>query len=259
MRKKLDGSGIVALVTGATAGMGAATARRFVLEGGRVIAIGRRQDRLAELQLELGAERCHVAAVDVRSHARFVQLIQTLPMPFRNINVLVANAGLALGLSPAELVDLDDWEAMVDTNIKGLMYSVRAVLPGMIERGGGVVVTVGSVSGDYSYPGANVYGATKAFVRQFALNLRCDMPGKNVRVVNIEPGATETEFSLVRFQGDPGPSDTLYNDTAPLSGDDIAECIFWAATLPPHVNVNRIQVMPTSQTFGNFVIHKTNG
>ncbi|HTM78092.1 MAG TPA: SDR family NAD(P)-dependent oxidoreductase, partial [Devosia sp.] len=149
-----------------------------------------------------------------------------------------------------------DWETMVDTNIKGLMVTIRALLPGVIARGGGHIVTVGSVAGEYAYPGGSVYGATKAFVKQFAMNLRSDLQGKNVRVTNIEPGLTETEFSLVRFKGDEDKATKPYQDTTPMNADDIAESIFWATTLPAHVNVNRIELMATTQAWGPFAIHR---
>jgi NADP-dependent 3-hydroxy acid dehydrogenase YdfG len=179
-----------------------------------------------------------------------------LPADFRNVNVVVANAGLALGLQPAHETEMSDWEEMVDTNIKGLLYTVRALLPGMVARDEGHVILIGSVAGDYPYPGGNVYGATKAFVKQFALNLRADLLGKNVRVTSIEPGMAETEFSLVRFKGDEDKAKTPYKGLQPMSADDIAETIFWSCTLPRHLNINRMQMMPVMQAFSPFAIHR---
>jgi NADP-dependent 3-hydroxy acid dehydrogenase YdfG len=161
-----------------------------------------------------------------------------------------------LGLQPAAETDITDWETMIATNVTGLAYTVRALLPGLIARGGGHVVTLGSVAGDYPYPGGSVYGATKAFVKQFALNLRSDVQGKNIRVTNIEPGLTETEFSLVRFKGDESKAAAPYAGTQAMNADDIAESIFWATSLPAHVNVNRLQLMATTQAFGPFDIHR---
>ncbi|HEY8596608.1 MAG TPA: SDR family NAD(P)-dependent oxidoreductase [Devosiaceae bacterium] len=237
------------VVTGATAGLGEAIARRFVSEGARVVATGRRADRLNALAAELGPERCLPLALDVRDRRAVLEAFDNLPAPFSAPDVVVANAGLALGLEPAHAVDLDDWDTMVDTNIKGLLYTVRSLLPGMVERRRGHVLTIGSVAGDYVYPGGNVYGASKAFVKQFALGLRADLKKTGVRVTNIEPGMTETEFSLVRFKGDHETAQSKYRGTVSLTADDIAETVFWAATLPPHVNINRLQVMPVSQSF----------
>ncbi len=246
---------LTVLVTGATAGFGAAIARRFVNAGHRVIATGRRQDRLESLEAELG-DSVHTVRFDVSDRAAVEAAIANLPADFAGIDVLVNNAGLALGLDTADAANLDDWDTMVDTNIKGLGYCTRAVLPGMIERGRGHVINIGSVAASYPYPGGNAYGATKAFVRQFSLNLRADLLGKNVRVTCVEPGLAETEFSLVRFKGDSGKASTPYQDIDNLTADDIAECCFFAATLPAHVNVNTLEVMPTNQAFGPFAFHR---
>ncbi|WP_375451283.1 SDR family NAD(P)-dependent oxidoreductase [uncultured Devosia sp.] len=255
MYQTLDPAGFTVFITGATSGFGAAAARRYSAAGARVIATGRRGDRLAELKAELG-ERCHVLELDVRDRTALEAAIAGLPDPFDAVNIVLANAGLALGLQPAAEASLDDWETMVDTNVRGLMVTVRALLPGLIARGGGHVVTLGSVAGEYPYPGGSVYGATKAFVKQFALNLRADLQGKNVRVTNIEPGLTETEFSLVRFKGDDAKANQPYAGTKPMNADDIAEAIFWATTLPAHVNVNRLELMATTQAWGPFAIHR---
>ena len=252
----LDPSTFVTFITGATSGFGAAAARRYVAAGGKVIATGRRTERLEELQAELGAENCHIITLDIRDRAAIDAAIAAIPAPFAGINIVLANAGLALGLQPAQEVDIEDWETMISTNVTGFVYTVRALLPGMIARGGGHVVTLGSVAGDYPYPGGSVYGATKAFVKQFALNLRSDVQGKNIRVTNIEPGLTETEFSIVRFKGDEGKAAKPYEGTKAMNAEDIAESIFWSTTLPAHVNVNRLQLMATTQAFGPFDIYR---
>ncbi|MCB4767996.1 SDR family NAD(P)-dependent oxidoreductase [Ancylobacter sp. Lp-2] len=249
----LDPSTLVVLITGATSGIGAATARRFVLAGAKVIATGRRADRLIALRDELGANLLPLE-VDVRDNEAFIAAIAGLPAAFAGINVVFANAGLALGLEPAHKASLKDWEDMVDTNIKGLLYTVRAVLPGMVERGAGHVVFTGSVAGDYAYPGGNAYGGTKAFVKQFALNLQADLLGTPVRVTNIEPGMVETEFSLVRFHGDAGKSEAVYDGVEALTGEDIAEQIFFCCTVPRHVNINSLQVFPVAQSFAGFKV-----
>lgn len=253
----LDPSRFVVFITGATSGFGAAAARRYVAAGGKVIATGRREDRLVELQNELGAENCHVIALDVRDRAAMEKAIASIPAPFDAINIVLANAGLALGLQPAAETDLDDWQTMIDTNVSGLVYTVRLLLPGLIARGGGHVVTLGSVAGEYAYPGGSVYAASKAFVKHFALAIRSDLQGKNVRVTNIEPGLTETEFSLVRFKGDEGKAARPYEGVTAMNADDIAESIFWATTLPAHVNVNKIELMASNQAIGPFDIHRS--
>lgn len=243
------------LVTGASAGFGTAIARRFIAAGEHVVIAARREDRLEALVEELG-DRSHAVVLDVRDRAAVEAAFTALPAPFAEIHVAVNNAGLALGLEPAQRANVDDWDRMVDTNCKGLVYVTRAVLPGMVARKRGHVINIGSIAGTYPYPGGNVYGATKAFVKQFALNLRADLLGKNVRVTDIEPGLAETEFSLVRFKGDAKKARAPYEGIAPLSADDVAETIFWSATLPRRVNVNRLQVMPVMQSFGPFAFHR---
>lgn len=256
MYQLLDPSRFVVFITGATSGFGAAAARRYVAAGGKVIATGRRKDRLVELQNELGADNVYIIELDVRDRAAMEQAIAALPAPFDGINIVLANAGLALGLQPAAETDLDDWQTMIDTNVSGLVYTVRLLLPGLIARGGGHVVTLGSVAGEYAYPGGSVYAASKAFVKHFALAIRSDLQGKNVRVTDIEPGLTETEFSLVRFKGDDAKAAKPYEGTKAMNAEDIAESIFWATTLPAHVNVNKIQLMATTQAIGAFDIHR---
>ena len=245
------------LITGATSGFGEAIARRFSKDGWRLILLGRRADRLDKLAKELGTP-CATLNADVRSRKTVFDVIAALPKTIADIDVLVNNAGLALGMEPAHKADLEDWETMVDTNCKGLTYVTRAVLPGMVERGKGHVVNIGSTASNYPYPGGNVYGATKAFVKQFSLNLRADLLGTNVRVTNLEPGLAETEFSLVRFKGDKEKAATVYKGMQPLTGQDVAEACAWCVNLPQHVNVNRMEIMPTAQAFGPFAVHRKN-
>ncbi|HAZ07488.1 MAG TPA: NAD(P)-dependent oxidoreductase [Elusimicrobia bacterium] len=251
----VEAKSLTVLVTGATSGFGAAACRRFAGAGARVIAAGRRSERLAALKDELGS-LCHVAAFDARDRKAAQACLDALPKAFTRVNVVVAGAGLALGLEPAHQARMEDWEEMVATNINGLLYTVRAVLPGMVARDEGHVVLIGSVAADYPYPGGNVYGATKAFVKQFALNLRADLLGANVRVTNIEPGLAETEFSLVRFKGDAEKAGRPYQGLTPLSAEDVAEAIFWSCTLPRHLNINRLQMMPVMQAFGPFAFKR---
>lgn len=246
-------------VTGASGGFGAAIARRFAAEGHRVVASARSVHRLAELAEELGAGVLPVE-LDVRDRAAVHNAIGALPAQFADIDVLVNNAGLAKGLQPAQQADLDDWEQMLDTNCRGLLYCTRAVLPGMLARGRGHVINLGSIAGTYPYPGGNVYGATKAFVRQLSLNLRSDLHGTGVRVTCLEPGMSGgTDFSVVRFDGDRDKANAVYDGMRPLEPDDIAESVYWAASLPPHVNVNTIELMPVAQSFASFQVRRVPG
>ncbi len=246
----------VVLVTGASAGFGSAIARRFAEDGARVVLAARRLDRIEALAAEIG-ERAHAIELDVRNRAAVEFEIANLPADFAGIDVLVNNAGLALGLEPAHEASLDDWETMVDTNVKGLMTVTRAVLPGMVERQRGHVVNIGSIAGEWPYPGGNVYGATKAFVRQFSLNLKADLAGTPVRVSNVEPGLCGgTEFSNVRFHGDDAKADKVYADTTPLTAADIADVVHWIATRPAHVNINTISLMPVVQAFAGMKVQK---
>lgn len=245
-----DNKAKIAVITGGTAGFGAATARRFVREGWKVVITGRREQRLEELQQELGGPGVvHTINLDMRDRAAVEQALGNLPEAFRQVDLLVNNAGLALGIELAWDCDMDEWENMVDTNIKGVLYATRTLLPGMVERNRGHVINLGSVAGNWPYPGGNVYMGTKAFVKQFSLGLRADLYGKAVRVTNVEPGLSESEFSVVRFRGDQSKADSLYEGKNPLTPDDIAECIYWAASLPPHVNINSLEVMPVTQSF----------
>jgi 3-hydroxy acid dehydrogenase/malonic semialdehyde reductase len=247
---------MTAFVTGASNGFGAAIVRRFAAEGVRVVALARRQDRLAGLAAELGDSVLPVR-LDVRDRAAVQDVVAGLPTEFAEIDVLVNNAGLAKGLNPAQEADLDDWEEMIDTNCKGLVYCTRTILPGMVERRRGHVVNLGSVAGTYPYPGGNVYGATKAFVHQFSLNLRSDLHGTGIRVTSVEPGLSgETEFSTVRFGGDQGKADAVYAGMQPLVPADIAEAVYWVVSQPAHVNINTIEMMPVTQSFAPFQVHR---
>ena len=243
------------LVTGASSGFGAAVARRFAADGARVIVAARRADRVKDLAAELGP-RALPLILDVRDRAEVAAALAALPAEFADVDLLVNNAGLALGLNPAQDADLDDWDQMIDTNCKGLVYVTRAILPGMAARRRGHVINLGSVAANYPYPGGNVYGGTKAFVRQFSLNLRADLHGTGVRVTCVEPGMAETEFSLPRFSGDQAKADAVYAGMRPMTPEDIAESIHWAATLPAHVNVNTIELMATSQSFAPFQVDR---
>jgi 3-hydroxy acid dehydrogenase/malonic semialdehyde reductase len=244
------------LITGATAGFGAAFARRFVQDGHRVIATGRRVERLSELAAELG-ERLLPVQLDVTDKAAVAGFLASLPEAWRAIDVLVNNAGLALGLSPAWEARLEDWDTMIATNITGLVHVTRAVLPGMVERNSGVILNLGSVAGEYPYPGGHVYGGSKAFVRQFSLNLRADLVGKNIRVTVIEPGMVSgSEFSKVRFGGDESKAAAVYAGTQSLTPEDIAETASWIVSLPAHMNINRIEMMPTCQASGPFAVKR---
>jgi 3-hydroxy acid dehydrogenase/malonic semialdehyde reductase len=246
---------MIVLVTGASSGFGAAIATRFAREGHRVIAAGRRADRLDRLAGQLGRDRVHPLVLDVRDRGAVAQAIEGLPADLSAIDVLVNNAGLAVGLEPAQSADLDAWDTMVDTNIKGLMYVTRAVLPGMVTRDRGHVVNLGSTAASYPYPGGNAYGASKAFVRQFSLNLRADLLGTRVRVTDVEPGLCRgTEFSNVRFRGDAERAEKVYDGTNALTPDDIAESVAWAASLPSRVNINTIELMPVSQAFAPLAV-----
>ena len=239
-----------AFVTGATAGIGEATVRALVANGWRCVATGRRKERLDALISELGEDNVHPAVFDVRDDAAMDEALDALPEGFRGIDLLVNNAGLAQGLSPAQDADLDDWQTMIDTNVTAMVRLTRKLLPGLIERKG-AIVTIGSVAGSYVYPGGNVYAGSKAFANHFTLALRADLHGTGVRVTSIEPGMVETEFTKVRT-GSQEASDNLYRGADPMTGEDIANTILWIAQLPPHLNINRLELMPVSQDFAGF-------
>ncbi|MDO8176743.1 MAG: SDR family NAD(P)-dependent oxidoreductase [Undibacterium sp.] len=247
---------MIVLITGASSGFGEEMARKFVRHGHKVIAAARRADRLAGLQKELGQALLPVT-MDVTNKASVTQALASLPAEWQQIDVLVNNAGLALGTEPAHLASLDEWETMIATNCQGLVTVTRAVLPAMVARNTGMIINIGSIAGSTAYPGGNVYGATKAFVDQFTKNLRADMAGTGVRTTNIAPGLCGgTEFSNVRFRGNDDAAAKVYEGTVPLTAIDIAESAYWIATLPPHVNINYIEMMPTCQGFGPLTIKR---
>jgi|TARA_R100001198_G_scaffold20554_4_gene10336 serine 3-dehydrogenase len=239
-----------AFVTGATAGIGEATVRTMVASGWRCIATGRRKERLDALVEELGADKVHAAAFDVRDVEAMEAVLAALPEPFAGIDLLVNNAGLARGLAPAQEASLDDWQTMIDTNVTAMVVLTRKLLPTLIERKG-AIIAIGSVAGNYVYPGGNVYAGSKAFANHFTLALRADLHGTGVRVTSIEPGMVETEFTLVRT-GSQDASDDLYRGANPMTGQDIADMIKWVAELPPHLNINRLEPMPVKQDFAGF-------
>jgi len=247
---------MIVFVTGATAGFGQSITRRFISQGHQVIATGRRQERLDALKKEFG-DRIYTLVLDVRDRAGIDAAVASLPAEWRNIDILVNNAGLALGIEPAQRASLEDWEDMIDTTNKGLVYMTRALLPAMVERNVGHIINIGSIAGSWPYPGGNVYGATKAFVRQFSFNLRTDLHGTALRVTDIEPGLVGgTEFSNVRFKGDDSRADSVYDGTEPLTPEDVTEAVWWVATLPKHVNISALEMMPVGQSQAGLRVHK---
>ncbi len=249
-------SGRIALVTGATSGFGASVARQVHAGGGRVIAVGRREDRLAALAEELGDDRLLPLRLDLTDLDAIAPTIAGLPADFAAVDTLFNNAGLALGMASAQTANIAQWRRMIATNVSAVTEIVHAVLPGMVERGRGDIVNMASVAANYPYPGGNIYGATKAFVRQFSLNLRADVVGTGVRVTSIEPGMCDTEFSVVRFDGDQAAADKVYAGMKPLSADDVADTVIWILRQPRHVNVNSIEIMPMQQAFGAFAVSR---
>jgi sulfoacetaldehyde reductase len=248
----------VVFITGATSGFGRAAARKFASEGWALVITGRREDRLRELAQELSAKvPVYFQVLDVRDNSLVEELVKSLPEPFKSVSCLINNAGLALSPEPAQSVDIKDWHTMIDTNVTGLVNVTHALLPSIIKAGKGAsIINVGSIAGQWPYPGSHVYGATKAFVKQFSYNLRCDLLGTGVRVTDLAPGIAETEFTLVRTKGDQAASDALYAGTQALTAEDIADAMFYAATLPAHVCINRMEVMPTEQAWSPFAIHR---
>lgn len=248
--------GRIALITGATSGFGEAMARRLIAGGAAVIATGRRGDRLNALARELSTERLLTRVLDVTDARAVAAFPASLPTDFAAIDILFNNAGLALGLSKAHEADLSDWETMIATNVAGLARVTRAVLPGMVDRNRGDVINMSSVAASYPYPGGNAYGATKAFVRQFSLNLRADLLGSRIRVTSVEPGMAETEFSVVRFKGDETAASKVYAGVDAMSADDVALVCENVLRLPAHINVNTIEIMPVQQAFSPFAVDR---
>ena len=243
------------VITGVSSGFGYEMAKVFAKAGHTVIGIARRQDRLEAIRTELG-ECFHGFELDVSDRVKAESVVAEIMAEFGHVDVLVNNAGLALGLESAQEAKFDDWQTMIQTNVLGLVSLTQLFLPYMTERNDGYVINMGSTAGNWPYSGGNVYGATKAFVKQFSLNLRADLFGKNIRVTNVEPGLCgETEFSNIRFKGDDDKAAALYQNAQPVTGKDIADIVFWLANQPKHINVNRIEVMPTSQTFGGLKVH----
>jgi len=248
-------NGWTALVTGASAGIGEACATALAQAGARLVLAGRRRDRLEAVAAKLPTPS-HVLELDVRSRGEVEATLSSLPAPFGEVDILINNAGVALGLEPAHQASLDDWEAMIDTNCKGLVYVTHAVLPGMVQRNRGHVVNLGSVAATYPYPGGNIYGATKAFVHQFSQNLKADLVGTRVRVTDVQPGMVETDFSVVRFRGDTERARKVYEGMTPLSPADIADIVLFCVTRPAHVNLNVVEVMPADQGFAAFNVKR---
>ncbi|MFA0087183.1 SDR family NAD(P)-dependent oxidoreductase [Vibrio sp. 10N.286.49.B1] len=246
-------------ITGATSGFGKAAARLFGQQGYSLVLTGRRLERLASLADELG-EYCsvHVATLDVRDAEAVKALVASLPVEFSNVEVLINNAGLALGASPAQNAQLADWHTMINTNVTGLVNVTHALLPLMLDQPKGSIINLASIASNWCYPGAHVYGASKAFVAQFSRNLRCDVAGSGLRITSLEPGLSESEFSLVRFNGDQAKYNQIYDGTNPLQPEDIADIMLWIAEQPSHININSIEVMPTSQAWDNFKVVKQN-
>jgi 3-hydroxy acid dehydrogenase / malonic semialdehyde reductase len=247
----------VVFITGASSGFGKACARRFAAAGRPLLLGARSLDKLEALASELKeTTQVHVATLDVTDHLSIDTFFTELPQEFSQIDTLINNAGLALGMEPAHEANLEEWETMIETNITGLVRITRRVLPGMSQRNSGHIINLGSIAGSWPYPGGNVYCATKAFVQQFSRTLRSDLLGKQIRVTNIDPGMAETNFSNVRMRGDEQKADSVYQGTKPLVAEDIAEIIHWVTTVPPHVNINAMEVMPTCQAWGPLAVNR---
>ena len=248
----------IVLITGATSGIGLASARKFAENGDRLILTGRNEQRLNEIKKELTEKGTDVMTLifDVRDREKATKCIQELPAEWREIDVLVNNAGLALGLEPEYEGNSDDWETMIDTNIKGLLTMTRLVAPGMVERNRGHIINIGSVAGDAAYAGGNVYCATKAAVKVLSDGLRIDVANTAVRVTNLKPGLVETNFSNVRFHGDNDRAATVYKGIKPLTGDDIADVAVYAANAPEHVQIAEVLILATHQASGSVIVRK---
>lgn len=245
----------VVFITGATGDFGKAFVKRFAALGCKLVLHGRDQSKVDALCKEY--KNAHGAVFDITDKRAMKAAIDSLPADFKNIDLLINNAGLALGLEKAYEANEEDWETMIDVDVKGLALMTRLILPGMAARKSGHIINIGSTAGNYAYAGGNVYGAAKAFVKQFSLNLRADLIGTNIRVTNLEPGQVETQFSTVRFKGDKDRAGKVYANTKSLTAEDVAEAVVWAATLPPHMNINRIEIMPTAQSFAGLSVERT--
>ncbi len=243
------------LITGATGDFGMAFAQRFAVLGSKLILIGRNIEKLEVLQKELET-KTHIAAFDMQDKNGMEEAVLNIPDEFRGIELLINNAGLALGLDPAQNCEIEDWETMIAVNNTALVQMTRLILPIMVENKKGHIINIGSIAGNYYYPGGNVYCATKAFVKQFSMCLRADLTGTKVRVTNIEPGSIQTQFSEVRFKGDKAKADAVYANTNNMTAEDVAEAVTWSACLPPHFNVNRMEIMPTVQSFGPLTMER---
>ena len=242
------------LITGASAGFGKAMCRAFTVAGFNVVGAARRMEKLQALAEELGGS-FYPLQMDVADTSSVPAALQSLPEGFREIDCLINNAGLALGLDSADKADFADWQTMIQTNIVGLTFLTRQILPQMVERKSGYIINIGSIAGNYPYPGGNVYGATKAFVRQFSLNLRADLAGTGIRVTDIEPGLCGgTEFSNVRFKGDDERAAGVYENIRFIRPEDIADTALWLYRRPAHMNVNIIEIMPVAQSFGTLPV-----
>lgn len=247
----------IVMITGATGGFGQAFAMRFAAAGSKLILVGRNQEKLDALKDKLGGGgHIHLSCYDITDKAAMTEAFENLPEEFRDIDLLINNAGGAFGLEPAHEAKIEDWEEMIEINNKSLVILTRLALGGMAGRKSGHIINIGSIAGNWVYPGGNVYNACKAFTKQFSLAIRADLIGTNIRVSNIEPGIVDTEFSLKRFRGYKSKAAAVYANTKPLHAEDIAETVFWTACLPPHVNINTMEIMPTMQTFGPLVVER---
>lgn len=249
----------VVLITGASSGIGAACARVFAREGASLILTARRQDRLQTLAKEIETNfnsKVHILAMDVSDRSAVESTLSSLPAPWNEVDILINNAGLSRGLDKLHEGKIQDWEEMIDTNVKGLLYVTRFIVPGMVNRGRGHIINIGSIAGHQTYPGGNVYCATKAAVRALSEGLKLDLFGTPIRVSSVDPGIVETEFSQIRFRGDDRRAEKVYQNTTPLTAEDVAEIVLFCATRPPHVNLSEILVLPTVQSNATMIDRK---